>query len=69
VACLGGVCFGVAGRGFLRFSCAEPDDRIDQAMAFLPKALERRDRVERYLKANPQYVLREPYKLEPAATD
>ena len=36
VACLGGECFGDAGRGFLRFSCAEPDERIDQAIAFLP---------------------------------
>src|SRR5439155_14651449 len=27
VACLGGECFGPAGRGFLRFSCAEPDER------------------------------------------
>ena len=61
VACLGGECFGDAGRGFLRFSCAEPDERIDQAIEFLPKALERRDRVGRYLDANPQYVLREPY--------
>ncbi len=42
VACLGGECFGEAGRGFLRFSCAEPDERIDEAMEFLPKALERR---------------------------
>ena len=31
VACLGGECFGTAGAGFLRFSCAEPDDRIEQA--------------------------------------
>jgi aspartate aminotransferase len=61
VACLGGECFGEAGRGFLRFSCAEPDERIDQAMEFLPRALERRDRVVRYLEANPQYALREPY--------
>ena len=28
VACLGGECFGPAGQGFLRFSCAEPDERI-----------------------------------------
>ena len=61
VACLGGECFGDAGRGFLRFSCAEPDERIDQAIAFLPTALERTDRVRRYLEANPQFVLREPY--------
>ncbi len=28
VACLGGECFGPAGQGFLRFSCAEPDERL-----------------------------------------
>lgn len=61
VACLGGECFGDAGRGFMRFSCAEPDERIDQAVAFLPGALERTDRVRRYLQANPQFVLTEPY--------
>jgi aspartate aminotransferase len=61
VACLGGECFGEAGQGFLRFSCAEPDERIDEAIAFLPKALERTDRVRRYLEANPQFILREPY--------
>jgi aspartate aminotransferase len=68
VACLGGECFGEAGGGFLRFSCAEPDDRIDAAIAFLPKALERRERVERYLLANPEYRLREPYPQEPVPT-
>jgi aspartate aminotransferase len=61
VACLGGECFGEAGRGFLRFSCAEPDERIDQAMEFMPRALERLDRVRRYLETNPQYALRQPY--------
>jgi aspartate aminotransferase len=61
VACLGGECFGDAGRGFLRFSCAEPDDRIDQAMAFLPEAIDRGDRVRRYLELNPQYVLEQSY--------
>jgi len=68
VACLGGECFGEAGRGFLRFSCAEPDERIDQAVEFLPKAIERGDRIRRYLEANPQYVLREPYVQESVAT-
>jgi aspartate aminotransferase len=62
VACLGGECFGDAGRGFLRFSCAEPDERIDQAVSFLPLALSRTDRVKRYLEANPQFVLRVPYR-------
>ena len=61
VACLGGECFGDAGRGFLRFSCAEPDERIDEAMAFIPKAIERGDRVRRYLDLNPRYALDEPY--------
>jgi len=61
VACLGGECFGEAGAGFLRFSCAEPDERLDQAAAFLPLALSRRDRVARYLKANPEHVATRPY--------
>jgi len=61
VACLGGDCFGEAGAGFLRFSCAEPDERIDQAAAFLPVAFGRRDRVAAYLKANPDYVSKRPY--------
>jgi aspartate aminotransferase len=63
VACLGGECFGDAGHGFLRFSCAEPDERIDQAISFLPTALKRTDRVRRYLEANPPFVLREPYSI------
>jgi aspartate aminotransferase len=61
VACLGGECFGDAGRGFLRFSCAEPDHRIDQAMAFLREAIDRGDRVRRYLELNPQYMLEQSY--------
>lgn len=55
VACLGGECFGPAGQGFLRFSCAEPDERIVQAMQFLPQAFTRRDRVARYLESHPQF--------------
>jgi aspartate aminotransferase len=58
VACLGGECFGDAGRGFLRFSCAEPDERIDQAIEFLPKALERVDRVRAFLDKHREFVLR-----------
>jgi aspartate aminotransferase len=61
VACLGGECFGAAGRGFLRFSCAEPDERIDQAMAFVPIALARTGRVRQYLEKNPQFSLESPY--------
>jgi aspartate aminotransferase len=57
VACLGGECFGPAGQGFLRFSCAEPDDRLRQAIAFLAEAVTRTERVARYLDANPHYRL------------
>ncbi len=63
VACLGGECFGTAGGGFLRFSCAEPDDRIEQAVAFLPQALERTERINQYRNANPQYLLKQPYPI------
>lgn len=55
VACLGGECFGPAGQGFLRFSCAEPDDRLRLAVKFLADAVTRTDRVKRYLEANPKY--------------
>jgi len=57
VACLGGECFGAAGQGFLRFSCAEPDDRLHQAVAFLKDAVVRTERVQRYLEAHPKYRL------------
>src|SRR5439155_19843893 len=49
VACLGGESFGPAGRGFIRFSCAEPDDRLRQAVALFKEAITRTERVERYL--------------------
>jgi aspartate aminotransferase len=55
VACLGGECFGEAGRGFLRFSCAEPDERIDMAVAFFEQAIRRVDRVKSYLEAHPGF--------------
>jgi aspartate aminotransferase len=61
VACLGGESFGEAGRGFLRFSCAEPDERIDQALDFLPEALSRSDRVAKFLEDHPQFRLSEPF--------
>ncbi|MFN4258379.1 MAG: pyridoxal phosphate-dependent aminotransferase [Gemmataceae bacterium] len=57
VACLGGECFGAAGQGFLRFSCAEPDDRLIQAVRFLTNAVQRGERVRHYLNANPKYRL------------
>jgi aspartate aminotransferase len=55
VACLGGECFGEAGQGFLRFSCAEPDERLVDAVRFFADAVTRRDRVEKYLAANGKY--------------
>lgn len=64
IACLGGECFGDAGAGFLRFSCAEPNDRLRQALQFIPAALEREDRLSAWLDRNPQYRLREPYAID-----
>jgi len=61
IACLGGECFGQAGAGFLRFSCAEPNDRLRQALDFIPKAIARRDRLEAWLAKSPQYRLTKPY--------
>jgi aspartate aminotransferase len=55
VACLGGECFGPAGQGFLRFSCAEPDDRLVQAVAFLKDAITRTERVKTYLEGHARY--------------
>ena len=61
VACLGGECFGAAGHGFLRFSCAEPNERLQQALDFIPVAISRTDRVEAFLVANPKFRLEKPY--------
>jgi aspartate aminotransferase len=61
IACLGGECFGDAGRGFLRFSCAEPNDRLQKALDFLRVALSRTDRVSGYLEKHPEYRLKQPY--------
>jgi aspartate aminotransferase len=61
VACLGGECFGEAGGGFLRFSCAESDQRIEQAVAFIASAVTREDRLRDYRDGRPQYRLSEPY--------
>jgi aspartate aminotransferase len=61
IACLGGECFGDAGHGFLRFSCAEPNARLEQALEFIPVALERRDRLEAWLDKNPRHRLQAPY--------
>jgi aspartate aminotransferase len=59
VACLGGECFGSAGQGFLRFSCAEPDDRLRQAIKFFAEAVTRTERVDRYLVSHPQYRIKQ----------
>lgn len=61
VACLGGECFGGAGGGFLRLSCAEPDERLAQAVAFIAEAITRGARVASYLQAHPEHRLAEPY--------
>ncbi len=64
VACLGGECFGEAGGGFLRFSCAEPNDRLQKAVDFIPVALSRTDRIAAYLESHPQFRLTAPYAVE-----
>jgi aspartate aminotransferase len=64
VACLGGECFGEAGDGFLRFSCAESNDRLQQALDFLPEAFSRSDRIAAYLESHPEYRLETLYETE-----
>jgi aspartate aminotransferase len=64
IACLGGECFGQAGAGFLRFSCAESNERLQQALEFIPRALERTDRLSAWLGKNPHHRLAKPYPLE-----
>ena len=54
VACLGGECFGDAGKGFLRLSCAQPDARIAEAVRFMDAAFQRKDRVEAYVAQYPE---------------
>jgi aspartate aminotransferase len=63
VACLGGECFGDAGHGFLRFSCAEPNERLQQALDFIPVALSREDRIAAFLEKNPKFRLATPYEV------
>src|SRR5690606_38375406 len=63
IACLGGECFGEAGGGFLRFSCAEPNERLERALDFIPVALSRTDRLEAWLEKNPRYRLKTPYRV------
>jgi len=53
--------FGEAGHGFLRFSCAEPNDRLEKAIDFIPEAISGKDRIASYLEANPGARLKSPY--------
>ncbi|MBP89384.1 MAG: aminotransferase [Planctomycetaceae bacterium] len=64
VACLGGECFGDAGAGFLRLSCAEPDDRLLEAVSFIASASQNADRVNAYLETHAEYRLASPYELD-----
>jgi aspartate aminotransferase len=57
VACLGGECFGAAGEGFLRFSCAEPAARLTQALEFMRVAFTRTDQVGAFLEEHPEHRL------------
>ena len=66
IACLGGECFGDAGAGFLRFSCAASDERLQQALDFIPTALSREGRVGAFLELHPEFRLHAPYAAEGA---
>jgi aspartate aminotransferase len=57
LACLGGECFGEAGQGFVRFSCSEPAERLVEAAAFFAEAIDRTDRVKKYLADHPKFRL------------
>jgi len=61
VACLGGESFGDAGAGFLRFSCAEPDELLEEALDFLPRAFSQTERADDYRAAYPEYRLAKAY--------
>lgn len=64
VACLGGESFGEAGAGFLRLSCAEPDERLAEAVTFMADAFGRTDRVEKFLEDRSEFRLAKPYDLD-----
>ena len=68
VACLGGECFGEAGGGFLRLSCAQPDERLVEAVSFIAEAVTRRDRIAAYLDAHPDHRLAAPYAIDTPVT-
>ena len=50
--------------GFLHFSCAEPNDRLQKALDFIPVALSRTNHIAAYLKTHPQLRLTTPYAVE-----
>jgi aspartate aminotransferase len=62
VACLGGECFGEAGAGFLRLSCAEPDERLTVAVEFIAEAVNLSGSVATYLSSHPEHRLRAEYR-------
>ena len=61
VACLGGECFGDAGSGFLRLQLRRARRPHRPGGRVPPAQTRARDRVDRYLAANPHHALREPY--------
>ena len=61
---ISGEWFNEAGAGFLRFSCTEPNDRLQQAVDFIPVALSRTDRIAAYLETHPQFRLTTLYAVE-----
>ena len=61
VACLGGECFGKAGRGFLRFSCAQSDERLTEAVTFAAGAIGRSERLHAYLETHSEFRLNRAY--------
>lgn len=59
VACLGGECFGDAGQGFLRLSCAESRESLGDAVAFIDEAFGQCEKIATYLDQNPNYRMAE----------
>jgi aspartate aminotransferase len=63
VACLGGECFGDAGSGFIRFSCAEPDQRLREAVDFVARTSADDNAIRSYLDAHPECRLSRLYPM------
>lgn len=61
VACLGGECFGEAGEGYLRLSCAEPDARLQRALQFISTAVADTASISSWVDVNPRFQLQVPY--------